>query len=148
MFCKELRHLETRITFLTHNVDTWFALLVGIVQKSPSNGIRHDRPFPETTFRDRHTSVHLKSRCCNCSHLLPGSYSLRHHKQPATIPRSFMPDMQPLLRLAGWSPRILWYTGLEAILEFSWNALHVSHTSGSSGLSALGLLAPVVCNSC
>jgi hypothetical protein len=52
--------------------------------------------------------------------------------------------MYPLLRLAGWSPRILWYTGLEAILESSRNALHVSHTSGTGGLSALGLLAPVV----
>jgi hypothetical protein len=52
--------------------------------------------------------------------------------------------MQPLLRLAGWSSRILWYTGLEAILESSRNALHVSHTSGTSGLPTLGLLAPVV----
>ena len=52
--------------------------------------------------------------------------------------------MYLLLRLAGWSPRILWYTGLEAILESSRNALHMPHTSGTGGLSALGLLAPVV----
>lgn len=54
--------------------------------------------------------------------------------------------MLPLLRLAGWSPRILWYTGLEAILESSRNALHVAHTAGTGGLSTLGLLAPVVCH--
>jgi hypothetical protein len=52
--------------------------------------------------------------------------------------------MHPLFGLDGWSPRSLWYTGLEAILELSWDTLHVAHTSGTSGLSPLGLLAPVV----
>ena len=54
--------------------------------------------------------------------------------------------MHPLFCLGRWSSRILWSTSLEAILEFSGNALHVSHTSSTSGLSPLSLLAPVVCN--
>jgi hypothetical protein len=53
--------------------------------------------------------------------------------------------MHPLFGLGRWSSCILGGTGLEAILEFSGNALHVSHTSSTSSLSPLSLLAPVVC---
>jgi hypothetical protein len=53
--------------------------------------------------------------------------------------------MHPLFGLGRWSSCILGGTGLEAILEFSGNALHVSHTSGAGSLSPLSLLAPVVC---
>jgi hypothetical protein len=56
------------------------------------------------------------------------------------------PQMHPLFGLA-WSPRILWYTSLEAILESAWNTLHVAHASSTSSLSPLCLLAPVVCKS-
>jgi len=63
------------------------------------------------------------------------------------FPNHSTPQMHPLFGLAGWSSRILWYTGLEAILELSWDALHVTHTSGAGGLPPLGLLAPVVYDS-
>jgi len=52
--------------------------------------------------------------------------------------------MTRLFSLSSWSPRILWCTGLEAILEFAWNTLHVAHATGTGGLSSLSLLAPVV----
>jgi len=52
--------------------------------------------------------------------------------------------MTLLLGLAGWTPRVLWCTCLEAILESSWHTLHVAHASSTSGLSPLSLLAPVV----
>ena len=54
--------------------------------------------------------------------------------------------MHPLFGLGGWSLRVLRCTGLEAILELSGNALHVSHTSSTGSLSPLSLLAPVVYN--
>jgi hypothetical protein len=53
--------------------------------------------------------------------------------------------MHPLFGLGRWSSCILGGTGLEAILEFSGNALHVSHTSSTGSLSPLSLLTPVVC---
>lgn len=63
---------------------------------------------------------------------------------PQPIPNSFNSNMHPLFGLC-WSSRILWYASLEAVLEFTWDTLHVAHTSSTSGLSPLCLLAPVVC---
>jgi hypothetical protein len=54
--------------------------------------------------------------------------------------------MHLLFRLGSWSSRILWRAGLETILELSGDAFHVTHTSGTSCLSPLCLLAPIVCN--
>jgi hypothetical protein len=54
--------------------------------------------------------------------------------------------MHHLFGLDGWSSRIFWYTELEAVLELSWHLLQVAHTSSAGGLSPLGLLAPVVCD--
>lgn len=56
------------------------------------------------------------------------------------------PDMaRTLLRLDRRPPGVLWCTGLEAVLELSWNLLHVPHASSAGRLSPLGLLSPVVC---
>lgn len=49
-------------------------------------------------------------------------------------------------RFVGWSTSSLWYTSLESVLESSWDFLHVAHTTGTGGLSSLGLLTPVVCS--
>lgn len=55
--------------------------------------------------------------------------------------------MIPLLALGGsWSPRVLWYTILEAVLETSWDFLQVAHAASAGGLPPLGLLTPVVCS--
>jgi hypothetical protein len=53
--------------------------------------------------------------------------------------------MHHLFGLNGWSPRILWYAELEAVLELSWYLLQGTHASTAGGLSPLGLLAPVDC---
>lgn len=54
--------------------------------------------------------------------------------------------MHHLFGLNSRSPRVFWYTGLEAVLELSWHLLQVTHTSSAGSLSPLGLLAPVDCN--
>ncbi len=41
---------------------------------------------------------------------------------------------------------VLGYTGLEAVLEAAGDVLEVLRAAGANGLSALGLLAPVVCS--
>jgi len=43
--------------------------------------------------------------------------------------------------------RVLGHAGLEAVLEAAGDILEVPHAAGADGLSALGLLAPVVCKS-
>lgn len=63
---------------------------------------------------------------------------------PSTIPSCH--NVTPLLGLGRWAPRVLWNTGLEAVLELAGNGLEVTHASGSSGLPSLGLLGPVVCS--
>lgn len=45
----------------------------------------------------------------------------------------------------GRASRILGCASLEAVLEFAGDVLEVPHAAGADGLSALGLLAPVVC---
>jgi hypothetical protein len=50
----------------------------------------------------------------------------------------------PLLGLGCWTPRILWCTSLEAVLESARDTLQVTHATGTSCLSPLSLLAPVV----
>ena len=49
-----------------------------------------------------------------------------------------------LLSLGSWTLGVLWNAGLEAVLESSWDGLHVAHAAGTGGLSSLGLLTPVV----
>lgn len=44
----------------------------------------------------------------------------------------------------GWASRVLRYAGSEAVLESAGYVLEVAHAAGADGLSALGLLAPVV----
>lgn len=41
---------------------------------------------------------------------------------------------------------VLGDTGLETVLEAAGDVTKVSHAAGANGLSALGLLAPVVCS--
>lgn len=91
-------------------------------------------------------TMQLISHCCN--------FCIRYHDRSpediignpsATLPSSTPQMIIDLFGLGGWSFRVLWYTGLEAVLESSGNALHVTHASGTSCLPTLGLLTPVVC---
>lgn len=45
----------------------------------------------------------------------------------------------------GRAPRVLGDTRLEAVLELAGDGAEVPHAAGTGGLSALGLLGPVVC---
>lgn len=45
-----------------------------------------------------------------------------------------------------WCLRILRYAVPEAVLESARDVLEVAHAAGTDSLSALGLLAPVVCD--
>ena len=82
--------------------------------------------------------------------LLESSFSLRSQMQSTIYETQTTPlnstDRFPLLRLCGRSSRTLWCTSLEAILEHSRHALHVTHTASASCLPPLSLLAPVVCH--
>jgi hypothetical protein len=79
-----------------------------------------------------------------------GSKSLLAHIKAQPHAHVQLPALSSLrlLGLGGRSPRALWCTRLESVLEQSGDGLQVTHAAGSGGLSSLGLLAPVVCWSC
>lgn len=52
-----------------------------------------------------------------------------------------------LLAGCGCAASALGRTLLETVLELAWDELERSHAAGTSGLSSLGLLTPVVCRS-
>jgi len=80
--------------------------------------------------------------------LFPSHSSPRHHLlSPLLI--SFLHQRSSLRRLRGANladtTSTLGDTSAETVLEESGNALESTHTAGSGGLSALGLLAPLDC---
>lgn len=112
------------------------------------------------------TKIHLSTtpqKEYEILHLLPISLSLAHQKPILRHPKfiqAFRTDrkIEPnpfnlsllllscLLGSGGWSSRSLGCSGLESVLEFTGNALQVTHTSSTGGLSSLSLLTPVVCS--
>jgi len=131
-------HLPRRVSQL-NQIDVGMFCLFHSFSKSMES---RDPSRPKFHYRDNSSAVaHLAANSCHFASLTVATKTSKSIN-PQAIPKS-TPEMPHLFSLRR-STRILWHTGLETILESSRNTLQVSHTSGTSGLPTLGLLAPVV----